>query len=173
MPLPRSLPACLCVGAALSMHAHAAHRHGELTMELAQEGTKLSIELHAPGEALLGFERAPRTQEEKAAMAAALNDLKHPDAWLAMAARAQCALTSASVQTTGFDEKDRKQAHGHAEIRASYRYDCKASAPLRTIDIGLFKRYARVKHIRVDMVLPGNQGSQSLSAGSTRLVLHP
>lgn len=142
-------------------------------MELAQEGTKLSIELHAPGEALLGFERAPRNQEEKAAMAATLNDLRQPDAWLVMDSRAQCTLASASVQTTGFDEKDHKQAHGHAEIRASYRYDCKASAQLRTIDIGLSKRYARVKHIRVDMVLPSHQGSQALSAGSTRLVLRP
>ena len=56
-----------------------AHEHGALKLDIAVEGTTLSIGMEAPLDNLLGFERAPRTDAERKAAADVLTRLRSPD----------------------------------------------------------------------------------------------
>lgn len=170
---PWSVCLLLMTGAVLPSPLWAAHRHDELTLELVQESMELSIELRVPGETLLGFERAPRNREEEVALGAMLKELRQPGSWLVPDARAQCSLGAVTVKTSGFEADSHEQEHQHAEIRASYRFHCKAPAQLRMIEVRLFKRYPQLKRIQADMVLSDRQDSQTLSARSTKLMLQP
>jgi len=44
-----------------------AHEHGRGTLNIALEGTRLSMELEAPGADIVGFEHRAKTKKQKAA----------------------------------------------------------------------------------------------------------
>lgn len=173
-----------CLASPAVVHAHADHHHDEVLLSVAQDGTELVVELHAPGAVLVGFERPPRDAREQGALNSAIAALKQPAAWLVPNADARCVEESTSVKQEGFGATGAAQdfdhgghgghdAHRHAEIRATYRYRCGAPARLQNLDIRLAQRYPRIKRMRVDMVLPDRQEQRSLSGSSTRLVLRP
>ncbi len=55
---------------------HKAHEHGVAHMNVAFEGNELYIELISPAANIVGFEHQPRTQEQKAAVKAAIKKLE-------------------------------------------------------------------------------------------------
>lgn len=170
-----------CLASPAVVHAHADHHHDEVLLSVAQDGTELVIELHAPGAVLVGFERPPRDAREQGALDSAIAALKQPAAWLVPNADAHCTVESASVKQDGFGAADPapgsthggRDSHDHAEIRATYRYRCGVPARLQNLDIRLAQRYPRIKRMRVELVLPDRQEQRSLSGSSTRLVLRP
>ena len=62
---------------------HDAHVHGVVEVNIAQDGQDLLMEIHAPGADVVGFEHAPQTDEQKAAVENAIAKLKAPDStWM-------------------------------------------------------------------------------------------
>ena len=55
---------------------HEAHEHGVAHMNVAFEGNELYIEFISPAANIVGFEHQPRTQEQKAAVKAAIKKLE-------------------------------------------------------------------------------------------------
>ena len=64
---PLTLPV-LALAAALAAPGAWAHTHGEAQIDVVLEDTQLSLYLHSPLDAFLGFERLPRNPTEKAAV---------------------------------------------------------------------------------------------------------
>ena len=62
------LIASLALAAGLVSASAQAHVHGEAQLEIVLEDTQLSLYLHSPLDAFLGFERLPRNPTEKAAV---------------------------------------------------------------------------------------------------------
>ncbi len=85
-----------------------AHEHGIARMGLAVDGTRLTVDLQLPAESVFGFEHAPRSAEERAAVAEALDRLRTGGAsLLAFPDEATCALDSAEVEVPeGFEDDD-------------------------------------------------------------------
>jgi len=76
-----------------------AHEHGIARLGLAADGTRLSVDLQLPAESVFGFERAPRSAQERATVAESLDRLRNGGARLiAFPDGASCALDSAEVQ---------------------------------------------------------------------------
>ncbi|MDE0357688.1 MAG: DUF2796 domain-containing protein [Gammaproteobacteria bacterium] len=76
-----------------------AHEHGIARLGLAVDGTRLTIDLELPAESVFGFERAPRSAEERTTVAKALDRLRTDGARLiAFPDGAICSLDSAEVQ---------------------------------------------------------------------------
>ncbi|MYB99164.1 MAG: DUF2796 domain-containing protein [Gemmatimonadetes bacterium] len=76
-----------------------AHEHGIARLGLAVDGTRLTVDLELPAETVFGFERAPRSAQERATAAEALDRLRTGAARLiAFPDAASCALDSAEVQ---------------------------------------------------------------------------
>ena len=85
-------------------------------MGLAVDGTRLTVDLQLPAESVFGFERAPRSAEERAAAAEALDRLRTGGARLfAFPEGVTCALDAAEVEAPegleGDDAGEDQQAH--------------------------------------------------------------
>ncbi len=101
-----------------------AHEHGIARLGLAVDGTRLTIDLQLPAESVFGFERAPRSAEERATVAEALDRLRTGGArLLAFPDGVTCALDSAEVEApegmegddAGEDQHAHEQEHTHED----------------------------------------------------------
>ena len=162
-----------CALASTVWAAGKAHEHGALKLDVAIEGNKLTIEMEAPLDNLLGFERAPRTDAERKAAADVLARLRSPDKGtplFAADAVAQCTLGKAEVQAPVLEPGAKPSAKdGHADLDASYEFTCTKPDALRTLDVGLFEAYRRIQRIDVQVATPKGQAKVTLKR-PTRLV---
>ena len=81
--------------------APAAHEHGVARLSVAVDGRTLSVELDAPLDGLLGFERPPRTDAERKAAADLLQRLRDPAALFRPDAAAGCSAGAVTVSAPG------------------------------------------------------------------------
>ncbi|TVS13265.1 MAG: DUF2796 domain-containing protein [Wenzhouxiangella sp.] len=95
---------------------HAPHVHGIAVGSLALDDGDLRLELEIPGVNLVGFEHAPRTDQQQAALDDALDFLRAAD-WLQADPRGGCELASINAHTHGFndggDDYDHEHHHDH------------------------------------------------------------
>ena len=170
--------ACACGSAAA---AGKAHEHGALKLDVALEGSRLTIGMEAPLDNLLGFERAPRSDAERKAAAEMLARLRSPQQVSSMFgtdAAANCALVKAEVQAPVLEPAAQAGAKGaaskneHADLDASYEFNCGQPGELRSLDVGLFAAYPRIQRIDVQVAGPKGQSKVTLRrpARTVRLV---
>ena len=169
MQTHRSSLALITLALAISpAWAGKAHEHGVMKLDVAVEGSTLSIALESPLDSFLGFERAPRTEAERKAAADLLTRLRGPDKGsplFTLDAAAQCNLNKTDVQAPVLEGpigKDAKAAkEGHADLDAIYTYTCAQPAQLKNLDLGLFETFRRLQ--RIDVQVAGTQGQSKLT----------
>lgn len=133
----------LVIGATLSGHAlandshrqHEAHVHGQVELNIAQDGDDLLLEITAPGADVVGFEHAPQDEAQHKRLKQALETLHHPNDLFVMSKQAQCVMHEVFIKhNLGQDEHhdhhshsegDDHQDHDHAEHDHSH-HDHKA-----------------------------------------------
>ncbi|MGL6261337.1 ZrgA family zinc uptake protein, partial [Vibrio sp. WXL210] len=94
---------------------HGSHVHGEVELNVAQDANELLIEIVAPGADVVGFEHAPKTEQEEAALKQAIAKLEQPTSLFTLTANANCSVEHVSVtHTLGEDSLDHHD-HGHDE----------------------------------------------------------
>jgi hypothetical protein len=166
-----------------------AHEHGRGTLNIAMEGSRLSMELEAPGADIVGFEHQPRTQKQKAAVAAAKKRLAAPQGLFELPAAAGCALKEAKVAFEaehGHDDAAKGRPHKegtegagkaehaddeHSAFTAEYTFDCKAPAGLTTIGFGYFKAFSGAEKLDVTVVTPKQQNKFEVNRARSRIDL--
>ena len=170
--------ACTCGSAGA---AGKAHEHGALKLDVAIEGPRLTIGMEAPLDNLLGFERAPRSDAERKAAAGVLARLRSPQQGSPLFgtdAAANCTLVKAEVQAPVLEPAAQAGAKGaaskdeHADLDASYEFNCAQPGELRSLDVGLFAAYPRIQRIDVQVAGPKGQSKVTLRrpARAVRLV---
>jgi hypothetical protein len=95
-----------------------AHQHGRGTLNMAMEGNRLLIELHAPGADIVGFEHQARTDEDKAAIEKAKATLGEPLALFTIPPAAACRVEAAKVALvaeSGHGHSHGDAGHGHGQ----------------------------------------------------------
>lgn len=170
--VPAVLLALCCTGAAAQQKAHA---HGVVTLDVAVEASTLSIHLEAPADSLLGFEHHPRTAAQKQAVERARQQLRDAAQWLRPSAQAACTLGEATVESPLFNAAAPAKGadHGHADIDADYRFECRQPPALTSLDVGLFEAFARVQRIDVQIAGPKGQHKVTLKRPASTLSLAP
>jgi uncharacterized protein DUF2796 len=166
-----------------------AHEHGRGTLNVALEGSRLSMELEAPGADIVGFEHRARTQKQKSAVEAAKKKLAAPQGLFELPAAAGCVLKEAKVELEAEDHDhghahDAKGAKGkdhgakekhddsaHSAFKAEYAFDCKAPAGLTTIGFGYFKAFAGAQKLDVTVITPKQQSKFEVSRANPRIDL--
>ena len=148
-------------------HQHEAHVHGEARLELVLEGNTLEIAFHSPAHNLLGFEHAPRTDDEHQRITAATTTLSAGETLFRLDG-GNCTLQEASVnQQTSTDKHDKhdhsNDSETHREFEAQYRYQCTAADTLRRIQIDLTKAFPRVEKITAEWIFNARQGRKVLT----------
>lgn len=144
-----------------------AHVHGVATLDVAIDGSRLTLNLESPLESLLGFERAPRTDEERAAvekMKAALQG----EGQFAPTLEAQCKLTEVKISTPALEAASKKSGE-HADLDASYVFQCAQPAMLKDLQVNLFDSFARLTRIKAQIIAPKGQSAATLSRTKRRL----
>ena len=146
--------------AALALPAQAQHAHGEGRLEVVIDKDGIAISLELPLDAAVGFERAPRNEREKAALAAAEKALGETTLFVPTPA-AICAALPPRVTMPAFDA--RAGDGGHADIDASYAYRCANPAALKSIETAIFKAFKRLYRLEAQRAGPAGQGRQRLT----------
>ncbi|MFN6961859.1 MAG: DUF2796 domain-containing protein, partial [Rhodocyclaceae bacterium] len=131
--------------------ACAQHTHGEGRLDVAIEGGKISLALELPLDAAVGFERAPKNDKEKAALAEAEQVLKDAAALFIPTPAARCAPSKVEVGMPTFGGGE------HADIDAEYIFTCSQPAALAGIETTLFKSFKRLYRVEVQRVGPTGQ----------------
>ncbi|MDA9557741.1 DUF2796 domain-containing protein [Vibrio sp.] len=92
---------------------HDSHTHGAIEFNIAQDGEELLIEILAPAADVIGFEHAPRNEQEKAALQKALTSLEDPSTVLTFAQAGQCSLEHKSVKHSLDKHDEHHGEHDH------------------------------------------------------------
>jgi hypothetical protein len=96
-----------------------AHEHGVAQMNVAFEGNELYIELISPAANIVGFEHQPRTQDQKAAVKAAIKKLEAGEKIFSFPSAAGGSLVKSKVHTDINNdyshESDEAKSHEHDE----------------------------------------------------------
>jgi hypothetical protein len=99
-----------------SFRQHAAHAHGQVEFNIAQDGSDVLVEILAPGSDVVGFEHAPTNHDQQHAIHEAVDALKKGATLLVLGNNAKCELVSAEVTHTlgGEDAHDEHHdEHNH------------------------------------------------------------
>lgn len=173
---PSALLAVACalaaIGPTVAQPGLTAHVHGQVQANVAVQGNKLIVQLELPLDSLLGFEHRPRTDAQRRAAAAAVQQLKSPAAWLKPDAAALCTLSSTEVNTQALEPaKPGAQEAGHADVDASYEFTCAEPAKLAGLELLLMNTYPRIQRIEVQVAGPKGQSKQTLRRPASRVLL--
>jgi hypothetical protein len=183
------LVACMAL-AASAAHAGKAHEHGVVRLDVSVEGSRLTIDMVAALDNWLGFERAPRTDAERKAAAEVLARLRNPQQGTPLFvpdAAAQCQLVKAEVSAPVLEPGTKPAAKSatapaspaaahksggeHADLEASYTFQCAQPTPLRTLELGLFDAYKRIQRIHVQVAGPKGQSKATLKRPARSITL--
>lgn len=156
---------------ALPAWAGKAHEHGVARLDLAVEGTTLTLALDTPLDGLLGFERAPRSEAEKRAAEKAVATLRAADALFTIDPAAQCALGSVNLVSAPLKLGAAAPAKddGHGDLEGEFVFRCQSVPAF--VDAGLFKAFARMTRIDVQVAAPKGQRKLVLKRPAQRIDL--
>lgn len=173
--------------------AQHAHVHGKLELDIAIEGTAVTIEMEAPLDSLLGFERAPRTDAEREAVANMAKRLRAADQLFVIDPAAGCKLGPVQLDSpvlSGDKPADPKAATNgkpgdakpaskptakpaedgdHADLDASFAFNCVDASRVRYIEVQLFDAFKNLRQIESEIVAPQGQFKRVLRRPATRL----
>ena len=186
------LAASAGIGSAQHRQADA-HEHGRGTLNIAIEGARLTMELEAPGADIVGFEHKAKTEQQKAAIETAEQQLMEGEGLFKLPAAAGCVLGTSSAALEGeahdhaHDGKDQGKGHGkgqghhdgkadqagseHSGFRAEYVYECKSPASLSSIVFDYFNVFAGAQKLDVTVITPKGQSKFEVSRAKPRIDL--
>jgi hypothetical protein len=152
------------------------HVHGRGALNIALEGSHLSMKFEAPGADIVGFEHPASTPEQAAAVEKAKKQLAAPQGLFLLPDSAGCALTDAKVTIASEHHGDAGAGpdhadHQHSAFHGEYAFDCKAPARLVTVGFDYFKRYPRAQRLDVTVITPKGQSSFEVTRDKPRLDL--
>ena len=150
-------------------HAHhKAHAHGQGELELAIEQGRLQGTLRVPMESLLGFEHAPKTDAQRAQVAALRKLLEDPSNVVAPPVAAACQVTKVVAQSSMFTGAVKG---GHSELDYVFGWDCVKPDQLTSLGLPVFASHKRLKQLEVSLVVDGRQSALRRSPKATSIPL--
>lgn len=152
-------------------HEHGAHVHGASQLNIALDGKQLSLQLRGALHNFVGFEHAPETVEETAALNAVNADLRNT-AGLVLPASAKCVQASTQVKVPHVDAAPAQDAP--ANVLAEWQFDCANPEAISSLDFApWFARFPLTEEIEVQWINAATQGGGELNAESTVATFTP
>lgn len=164
--------------AAFALHNHGAHEHGAAELRVALDGQTLVVEFASPLDNLVGFEHAPRDQQQRDALNRAEQMLARFDHLFALPAAAACVLKDVHLKSPWPQGGDRhgedhrhEQGETHAEMQVRYELECAQPQALAALEVKLFDAFPRTRRLRAETATPRGQDSATLSPSQRMLNL--
>jgi hypothetical protein len=120
------------------------HTHGVGKLEIGQQGSIVKATFVLPMESLVGFEHAPKTAAQKAAVEQLQVNLSKENALIQFSPSAQCKQTA--LQYTA------SSGQGHADVILEVQFQCQNTHSLGKIEFDIFKQYPKLKQLDVQWV---------------------
>ena len=182
LPALGLLPLVVALAAAWAPHAWAgkAHEHGVARADIGVEAGRITLSLELPLEDLAGFERAPRTDAERAAVTAALAKLQDADKLVRIEGAAGCGPAKVQLVAPAWGvggiapagAAPAKEATAvHSDLEATYEFRCSASDKARHMELRLFTAFPRLKRVEVQAVIARGQMKVMLRRPNERVSL--
>jgi len=167
-----SLALCMTLVCGVCHAAEHAHVHGVAALQIAVDGPVLTLSFESPLHNVLGFEHAPHTAREKAAVAALKARLEKADQLFVPAPAAKCSLASVKLDSPVFEARTGGAAGGdaHGDLDAEFGFRCERPDLLRSLEARLFDGFPNLK--RLDVQIAAGSGTQAATrlTGSERVV---
>ncbi len=170
------IPICTCLAAfllsmPLARAAGQAHVHGVAKIDIAIEARKLALQLESPLDNLLGFERPPRSDAERKLADALVARLKSADTIFKIDPAAQCSLAKVVLASSALKLGNPDPSEeGHADIDASFEFNCVDANKAAFIDVGLFE-FPHLQRLEVQVATPRAQFKRELKRPARRIML--
>lgn len=173
-----------------------AHEHGVARLDVGVEAGRVTLSLEVPLEDLVGFERAPRNEAERAAVTAALARLGEVDRLVRIDGAAGCGAGKVVLVAPmwGIEASPALPAgasspapaaparapsapaapavrEGHGDLEATFEFRCSNAPRAGHVEVGLFEAFARLKRIEVQAVTPRGQMKVVLRRPQARIGL--
>jgi hypothetical protein len=154
-----------------------AHQHGHGRLNVAIEDNRVSMELEAPGADIAGFEHAPATEAEKAALDKAKAKLSDGMSLFLLPSAAGCRLTGSTISMEsdyGGEARDTRGAHdhqAHSDFVAEYTMECTAISRLTSITFEYFKVFPGAQELDISLITPKGQTSYEVGRDKPRIDL--
>ncbi|SFI52028.1 DUF2796 domain-containing protein [Jannaschia pohangensis] len=146
-----------------------AHQHGHSALNIAIEGTRIALELEAPGADIVGFEYEAQTAEDRAKLDVAVAELSKPLALFVLPDAAGCTVVSSSAglvdghheegEDHAHDDHAEKEGAQHTEFHAEYLLDCADPTAIDRIEFAFFEVFPNAQEVEVQMI--SETGSQA------------
>ncbi|WP_263264738.1 DUF2796 domain-containing protein [Pseudomonas sp. RIT-PI-S] len=171
--------------AAEAPHVHgslAPHEHGTARLDVALDGQTLALDLDSPGMNLVGFEHAPASDADRAAIAKARELLAAPLQLFDLPASAKCSVTRQELQSPLFgnaapqpaehDEGEDQDAdhHAHSDVDGHFQFHCEHPEALAGLDLTRFLAAFPATHkVLVQAITPNGQAALEAEPGNSKL----
>ncbi|MET3915063.1 hypothetical protein ABID97_001845 [Variovorax sp. OAS795] len=135
-----------------------AHVHGQIKLDVAVDGPTVVIDMASPLDNIVGFERAPKTDAEKKSVEDAVAELRAADKLFIIDPAANCKLGPVDLRSAalGLGKPDANEPEGHADLDATFSFNCTNAAAARFIDLNLFSVFKGLR--LVDSQIASAQG---------------
>jgi hypothetical protein len=147
-----------------------AHEHGVARLDIGVEPGRISLSLEVPLEDLTGFERAPRSDAERAAVAAALAKLSDVAQRVRIDRAGDCGAgkvalsapvwgvpAAAAPGASDAAKEGGGERSAHADLEARYEFMCAQAPRAGHVELGFFEAFPRLRRIEVQAVTPRGQ----------------
>lgn len=145
------------------------HVHGQARLAVAIDGHTLTLMLESPADSLVGFERAPRTAKERAAVAAMKQTLEQADKLFLPTPAAACKPTRVNLTSPLLGSAPKPGHEGHADLDGEFVFKCAQPQYLRDLEVRLFERFPGLKKLNVEVAGPQGQKAAQLSAARSKI----
>ena len=153
-----------------------AHVHGHGRLDIAREGDRIALALVAPGADVVGFEHAPQSETDRAAVEAALDRLSRPLELIAFPEAAGCEVLEVAAELVGEDHAedeahahddgddhahdegdehahdDHDEAGGHSEFHALWELSCTDPGAIDALAFPYFDAFPGAQELAVQVV---------------------
>ncbi len=166
--------ALLLCSSAVTFAAHAAppHVHGVALLDVAVDGSTLSLHLDSPLDNLVGFEHAAYNPGQKAALDQMVAQLNRPDELFITTPSAGCKAQAPKLVSAVLEPASKTSAphgHVHADMDADFVFQCAAPQNLHGMDVKLSALFPRTHKVTVQIAGPKGQSSTVLENGNTKV----
>lgn len=169
------LATTVATGALANTRDLGSHEHGAASLDIVLFDNTLEAVLDTPWANLVGFEHAPSTDEQHAAVEAALDYLQNGELALGLDGSAGCKMASAELPTgievtEEHDEHDEHQS-SHSDAVVSWTFTCEDIALVSDLTPGLFGNFESLESLRVQLAGPKGQSAQEVTQDSPTIAL--
>jgi hypothetical protein len=158
---------------------HHIHEHGKVTLNVALDGSTLSIELDAPAANVVGFEHPPRTADEHAAVARVSAYLRAGRDLIGVPPAAGCRFIGTKYTEPKWEAVSDSHPVGatagsqeqHADYEARFNYTCDHVAELAWFEPWVLLKLLSITETRVTILTAAGQRAETVTSGHARIQL--